>query len=65
MADSIVKLSAQCAYCSRNAGFTLRIACDDRQEVIGGADKYAPVCRRHFRDLSQVRLDIDVAAGCE
>ena len=31
------------------AVFSLRIAADnDQQEVVGGADKYAPVCRRHY-----------------
>jgi thymidine kinase len=57
LADSVTKLSARCAYCSDNhkASFTLRIAADDRQEVVGGADKYAPVCRFHYLQMSRIR----------
>lgn len=35
--------------------FSLRIAADSRQELVGGADTYAPVCRRHYVQLSQLR----------
>lgn len=41
----------------RPALFSLRIAADSRQEVVGGADKYAPVCRHHYIRLSQVRRE--------
>ncbi len=37
------------------AVFSLRIAADSRQELVGGADVYAPVCRRHYVELSSVR----------
>jgi thymidine kinase len=37
------------------AVFSLRISADTRQEVVGGADVYAPVCRQHYVQLSQVR----------
>jgi thymidine kinase len=37
------------------AVFSLRITADSRQEVVGGADVYAPVCRRHYVQLSTVR----------
>lgn len=37
------------------AVFSLRITADSRQEVVGGADVYAPVCRRHYVQLSQLR----------
>lgn len=34
--------------------FSLRIAGDgSKQEEVGGADKYAPACRRHYVQLSQ------------
>lgn len=59
-ADTITKLDAECSYCKsagspRAAHFTLRIAADTRQEVVGGADKYAPVCRHHYKELSGIR----------
>ncbi len=58
-ADVIEKLSARCQYCEadgrqRRAVFTLRKVADDRQEVVGGADMYAPVCRRCYLSLSQL-----------
>ncbi|KAK9809157.1 hypothetical protein WJX72_010378 [[Myrmecia] bisecta] len=59
VADSVTKLKANCAYCSSRALFSLRIAADDRQEVVGGADKYAPVCRQHYVSLSQLRVEAD------
>lgn len=59
-ADQVTKLGAECSYCRaaghpRAAHFTLRIAADSRQEVVGGADKYAPVCRQHYNELSGIR----------
>ncbi|PRW39184.1 thymidine kinase [Chlorella sorokiniana] len=60
MADSVVKLTAHCKFCKQEhkqvpALFSLRIAADSRQELVGGADTYAPVCRRHYVQLSQLR----------
>ncbi|KAI3431353.1 hypothetical protein D9Q98_004411 [Chlorella vulgaris] len=60
LADSVTKLSARCKFCAQEerhvaAVFSLRITADSRQEVVGGADVYAPVCRRHYVQLSQVR----------
>ena len=59
-ADSVTKLASWCTYCEaagkrQDALFSLRIAADDRQEVVGGADKYAPVCRQHYISLSSLR----------
>ena len=59
-ADDVMHIPADCSYC-RAAGqpqaahFTVRIAADDRQEVVGGADKYAPVCRKHYNVFSRLR----------
>ena len=55
VADSVTKLAGKCSYCSNPALFSLRIAADDRQAVVGGADKYAPVCRHHYVHLNQLR----------
>lgn len=55
VADSVTKLAAECKFCKRAAHFSLRIAADERQEVVGGADKYAPVCRRHYVELNDTR----------
>ena len=55
VSDSVTKVKADCAYCGQPALFSLRIAADQRQEVVGGADKYAPVCRKHYVSLSQLR----------
>lgn len=58
-ADSVTKLTAVCKYCENEgklnspALFSLRLAAEKAQEVVGGADKYAPVCRRHYVKFSQ------------
>jgi thymidine kinase len=58
-ADSVTKLTAVCRYCENEGNynspalFSLRLAEERAQEVVGGADMYAPVCRRHYVHLSQ------------
>ena len=65
--DSVTKLHATCKFCEQEAQplskavFSLRISADNRQEVVGGADKYAPVCRRHYVHLSGLRQLVAVA----
>lgn len=54
-ADSVIRLSARCTYCSGAAPFTMRIVADEAQELVGGAESYAPVCRRHYNALSSVQ----------
>ncbi|CAL9220023.1 unnamed protein product [Arabidopsis halleri] len=48
IADSVTKLTARCEICGHKAFFTLRKNCDTRTELIGGADVYMPVCRKHY-----------------
>lgn len=48
MADSVVKLKARCQVCGQGAIFTLRKTRDMRTELVGGADLYMPVCRKHY-----------------
>ena len=48
--ESIVKLTAVCMICKRDAPFTKRTCDDTALEVIGGADKYMAVCRRCFHE---------------
>jgi len=55
VADTVTKLASTCNFCANAARFSLRIAADERQEVVGGADKYAPVCRQHYVALSDTR----------
>ncbi|CAN6809736.1 unnamed protein product, partial [Brassica oleracea] len=48
IADSVTKLTARCEVCGQKAFFTLRKTCDTKTELIGGADVYMPVCRKHY-----------------
>ncbi|KAL6990659.1 thymidine kinase [Sarracenia purpurea var. burkii] len=48
LADSVTKLSARCEICGKRAFFTLRRTEEMQTELIGGADKYMPVCRKHY-----------------
>lgn len=48
IADSVTKLNARCEVCGTRAFFTLRKTDETKTEVIGGADVYMPVCRKHY-----------------
>ncbi|GAB2236321.1 hypothetical protein Droror1_Dr00028043 [Drosera rotundifolia] len=48
LADSVTKLTARCEMCGKLAHFTLRQSDETKTELIGGADKYMPVCRQHY-----------------
>ena len=37
--------------------FSLRLAAEGGQQVVGGADKYAPVCRRHYVELMSAQIE--------
>ncbi|KAF8046058.1 hypothetical protein N665_4069s0001 [Sinapis alba] len=69
LADSVIKLTARCEVCGQKAFFTLRKTCDTRTELIGGADVYMPVCRKHYINNqvviipSKEVLDFDKANG--
>lgn len=45
LAESVVKLTAVCMQCFREASYTKRLGVEKEVEVIGGADKYHSVCR--------------------
>lgn len=49
-AEKVVKLSALCKRCCDGtlANFTMRITKDKNQTVVGSADVYEAVCRKHF-----------------
>ncbi len=51
LADSVLKLHTRCHHvgCLRPAIFSMRITADTAQELVGGADKYMPACRVHYR----------------
>ena len=50
LADTVTKLTGTCHYCEEKALFSKRIHGDStRQEEIGGAERYVPVCRRHYQ----------------
>jgi thymidine kinase len=49
-AEKVVKLSALCKRCRDGtpANFTMRLTKDKSQTVVGSADVYEAVCRKHF-----------------
>lgn len=53
-ADQVSFLKARCSFCEEPAAFTLRLVANGQQELVGGKDKYQPVCRQHYRNLSNV-----------
>ena len=56
VADSVTKLTSRCAFCESPALFSLRTTAEQAQEVVGGADLYRPVCRRHYVQHSAMRM---------
>lgn len=48
IANNITKLSARCNICNKEAIFTHRISKEKEQVLIGGSDKYVPLCRYHY-----------------
>jgi len=57
LADTFVKISALCRYCGDEtpAMFSLRHRSSpgDAVTMVGGAELYSPVCRRHYLELSE------------
>ena len=45
LSESVTKLSAVCNFCCGDAAFTKRIGSETAIQVIGGSEKYIPVCR--------------------
>jgi thymidine kinase len=52
MADKIIHLTAICE-CGSDASFSARISEETEDIVIGGAEKYKPVCRECFNKINK------------
>ncbi|XP_075231529.1 thymidine kinase, cytosolic-like isoform X2 [Lycorma delicatula] len=67
LAESVVKLTAVCMSCFREASYTKRIGLEKEVEVIGGAEKYMAVCRECHRLKNPVKQspfkDLPVSNG--
>lgn len=50
-AERVTKLHSICHFCKDDASFTARVSSETEQKVIGGADKYRPVCRICYFNL--------------
>lgn len=52
LADKVTKLTAMCRECGDGtpALFTFRTSRERGQVLVGGADKYEPLCREHYLD---------------
>ena len=50
IANTITKLSSKCNHtnCTNPGIFSHRIVADQSQVLIGGSDKYVPLCRNHY-----------------
>lgn len=62
LSDSIVKLASKCKFCTRKARFSMRISADiTNQELVGGAESYAPVCRYHYSSMNRNKVMEDAS----
>jgi thymidine kinase len=50
-AEKVIKLSSICHYCKEDASFSARLTAETAIKVIGGRDKYRPVCRTCYTDI--------------
>jgi len=57
IANTITKLSSKCQECQEEAIFTHRIVNDSDQVLIGGSDKYIPLCRNHYVEKNNLVTD--------
>ncbi|XP_034362226.1 thymidine kinase, cytosolic [Arvicanthis niloticus] len=65
LAESVVKLTAVCMECFREAAYTKRLGLEKEVEVIGGADKYHSVCRLcYFKKSSAQTAGLDNKENC-
>lgn len=54
VADEIIKLNSVCTFCSGHARFSHRISTESDIVVLGEKDKYVPLCRSCYYELSDV-----------
>lgn len=59
LAESVVKLTAVCMECFREAAYTKRLGVEKEVEVIGGADKYHSVCRLCYFKKTGLPIGLD------
>ncbi|XP_027706022.1 thymidine kinase, cytosolic isoform X2 [Vombatus ursinus] len=65
LAESVVKLTAVCMECFREAAYTKRLGVEKEVEVIGGADKYHSVCRLcYFKKFSGQSTGLENKENC-
>lgn len=53
LAEQVIKLSAVCIDCGKEAAFTRRTVESQEVELIGGEESYKPVCRKCFNSTCQ------------
>ena len=57
IANTVTKLASICSVCQQEAVFTHRIVNDSKQVLIGGSDKYIPLCRNHYIEKNNLLTD--------
>jgi len=57
IANTVTKLASNCSVCQQEAIFTHRIVNDSEQVLIGGSDKYIPLCRNHYIEKNNLLTD--------
>ena len=51
-ADHVIKLHSVCTFCSAPAKYTHRISEDSGTVLLGEKDKYVPLCRSCYKELT-------------
>jgi thymidine kinase len=54
-AEYVTKVHAICPYCGDLANYTHRTVDKDEQVVLGEAEAYEPLCRKHYLEYRKKR----------
>mmetsp|Transcript_13696 Transcript_13696/g.43287 ORF Transcript_13696/g.43287 Transcript_13696/m.43287 type:complete len:345 (-) Transcript_13696:748-1782(-) len=63
LADSAMKMLADCGVCGKGAMFSLRTVGSQSTTLVGGAESYMPVCRRHYYEGMEVGKEAGTSRG--
>lgn len=59
LSNKCIKLNSVCQKCKdgTKAPFSFRIVDSDETVLVGGSDKYMPLCRKHYNELSKYKSE--------
>lgn len=56
LSESVIKLNSVCMECKKDAAFTYRISNESETIIIGGIDRYLPLCRECYFEKTSTKF---------